>query len=395
MLSTITTSKALHMRKCWTIRNWSGVAQIPGNILYDKEFEFANHRWRWRLYPGGVSDNVGDNVSLYLDCRDATNDHPAYERHVFRIVNQNDPETSDKPPTPYEQKSLPYKEHKDPDGWGWGKFIAHKKLNDPKEGLKKDDTIMMELDLTVYDSNGDHETTELDPYAKARQIEVPTPSLAADFGHLFSSEEFSDIAFLVGPARFRAHRAVLNVRSPVLAGLFRSAMSDSDSSEITVDEDISPDVFREILRFVYTGEVESTVLEDDPTNLLAAADRYGLDRLKTMCEHWLWDALDIDNASWYVKHTRRWHCVVVGVIIVVVSGGGGAGYNMRTHFSFLTHNSFLFFSFPFFFPAGFCLPLTATPHQCCANTAWNGFQSTPLKCSTRTVSGHCRRATPS
>ena len=218
---------------------------------------------------------TSETTSLYLDCRDATNDHPAYERHV-RIVNQNDSEKSGKPPKPYEQKSLADKEHKDPDGWGWGKFISHKKLNDAREGLLKDDTIIMELDLTVYDANGEHETTELDPYAKARQIDVPKPSLAADFGHLFSSEEFSDIAFLVGPARFKAHRAILNVRSPVLAGLFRSAMSDSESTEITVDADITPDIFREILRFVYTGEVEKAVLEDDPTNLLAAADRYGL-----------------------------------------------------------------------------------------------------------------------
>merc|ERR1711871_1224857 len=137
--------------------------------------------------------------SLYLDCRDATNDHPAYERHTFRVVNQNDPETTEQRFSKnYEQKSLPYKEHKDPDGWGWGKFISHKKLNDVREGLIKDDTIKMELDLIVYDSNGKVETRELDPYAKERQIEVPDCTLSADFGKLFSSEEFSDITFIVG-----------------------------------------------------------------------------------------------------------------------------------------------------------------------------------------------------
>ena len=77
-LSTVTTSNAKHMLKTWTIRNWSGVARVPGNILYDREFLFADHRWRWRLYPGGVLDNVGDNVSLYLDCRDATEKHKAF-----------------------------------------------------------------------------------------------------------------------------------------------------------------------------------------------------------------------------------------------------------------------------------------------------------------------------
>ena len=153
-LSTVTTSNAKHMLKTWTIRNWSGVARVPGNILYDREFLFADHRWRWRLYPGGVSDNVGDNVSLYLDCRDATEEHAAYERHTFRIVNHKDPTKH------YEQKSLPYKTHKDPDGWGWGKFISHKDLDDKKRGYKtgeSDDTIVLELDLTVYDQEGKHD----------------------------------------------------------------------------------------------------------------------------------------------------------------------------------------------------------------------------------------------
>ena len=254
---------------------------MSGNILYDREFVFANHRWRWRLYPGGVSDNVGDNMSLYLDCRDASEEHPAFERHTFRIVNQKNDDEGE----PYEQKSLPYKEHKDPDGWGWGKFISHEKLDDTKNGHIKDDTIVLELDLTVYDQNNDHEITDVDvdPNRKMRIVEVPQSTLAVDFGELYANEDFADITFVVGgTARFKAHRAVLTVRSPVLAGQFKSGMADSATEEIHVDPDISPDIFREVLRFVYTGKVAPTILTEDPTHLLAAADRYGLERLKAV-----------------------------------------------------------------------------------------------------------------
>ncbi len=310
-LSTTTTSKAKHMLKQWTIRNWSGVARIPGSILYDREFLFANHRWRWRLYPGGVSDNVGDNVSLYLDCRDATEDHPAYECHTFRILNHHDRKKD------YKQKSLPYKEHKDPDGWGWGKFISHSILMEKKPGIKSDyltgdndDTIILELDLTVYDQNGEHETTDVDPNRKVGNIDVPASTLADDFGHLFEEETFADITFIVPgsnpePHRFKAHRAVLAVRSPVLAGQFKSGMTDSLVDEIHVDPEITAEIFREVLRFVYTGDVEQSILKSDPTNLLAAADRYGLTRLKTKCEHALWDMLDVDNASWILLAADR------------------------------------------------------------------------------------------
>ena len=132
------------------------------------------------MYPGGVSDNNVDSVSLYLDCRDATEEHPAFEKHVFRIVNQHDSKKN------YEQKSLPFKEHKDPDGWGWGKFITHKDLDDTKKGLKKDDTILLELDLTVYDQNFQHREENMDPNRKTQTVAVPTCTLSNNFGELWT-----------------------------------------------------------------------------------------------------------------------------------------------------------------------------------------------------------------
>jgi hypothetical protein len=56
------------------------------------------------LYPGGVLDNVGDNVSLYLDCRDATEEHAAYERHTFRLLITRIPMTATPHRAPHRQK---------------------------------------------------------------------------------------------------------------------------------------------------------------------------------------------------------------------------------------------------------------------------------------------------
>ena len=118
-LRTETVTDTHHVHKVWTIKNWSGIPQNEGYILYDQEFSFVNHRWRLRLYPGGVTEQVKGYMSFYLDCRDATDEHPAHERHTFRVVNQLNPSKH------WEQHSLPYKEHRDPDGWGWGKFLSH------------------------------------------------------------------------------------------------------------------------------------------------------------------------------------------------------------------------------------------------------------------------------
>jgi len=45
-------------------------------------------------------------------------------------------------------------------------------------------------------------------------------------------------------------------------------------------QDVEPNVFQAILRFIYTGHVSSTVVEDLTAPLMAVADKYLLDQLK-------------------------------------------------------------------------------------------------------------------
>ena len=47
--------------------------------------------------------------------------------------------------------------------------------------------------------------------------------------------------------------------------------------------DIEPDVFKELLCYIYTGEVLSNRMEEVAIGLLAAADKYLLEKLKKAC----------------------------------------------------------------------------------------------------------------
>jgi speckle-type POZ protein len=49
-------------------------------------------------------------------------------------------------------------------------------------------------------------------------------------------------------------------------------------------EDIDPDVFQELLRYMYTGSPQSTAMDVMAPGILAAANKYMLDQLKTRCE---------------------------------------------------------------------------------------------------------------
>ena len=72
--------------------------------------------------------------------------------------------------------------------------------------------------------------------------------------------------------------------------MFQSEEEQMD--RITIPEKAS--VFEELLRFIYAGEVKK--LEINAEGLLPAADKYGIDQLKSLCELELVDQLNASNA---------------------------------------------------------------------------------------------------
>jgi speckle-type POZ protein len=58
---------------------------------------------------------------------------------------------------------------------------------------------------------------------------------------------------------------------------------------------VDHEVFREMLRFIYTGKAAN--LERMADDLLAAADKYALERLKVMCEEALCTNLSTENSA--------------------------------------------------------------------------------------------------
>lgn len=75
--------------------------------------------------------------------------------------------------------------------------------------------------------------------------------------------------------------------------MFEHNMTESERNEVAID-DVEPDVLREMLCFMYTGS--SPCVDQMAQHLIAAADKYHLDRLKVMCEQALCAALTAENA---------------------------------------------------------------------------------------------------
>jgi speckle-type POZ protein len=100
----------------------------------------------------------------------------------------------------------------------------------------------------------------------------------------FDKMPLSDVTFNVRGQKFAAHKIILAMRSPVFAAMFHNrTYKEALSGQVKVD-DIDPDVFQELLRYLYTGLTRSTAMEVMAPGILAAANKYLLDQLKHRCE---------------------------------------------------------------------------------------------------------------
>ena len=136
---------------------------------------------------------------------------------------------------------------------------------------------------------------EFDHAVTLKKMRMTAPSVVAvpnanGFGCILGDKDFSDVTFIAGDKEIPAHKALLAAKSPAFAAMFKSEEEQTDRIEITE----KTSVFEELLRFIYAGEVEK--LDTNAEGLLPAADKYGIDQLKSLCELELVGQLNATNA---------------------------------------------------------------------------------------------------
>jgi speckle-type POZ protein len=132
-----------------------------------------------------------------------------------------------------------------------------------------------------------------DPRPAGIAIDSPN-ELSAQLGELFDKMLSSDVNFNIGGREFPAHKLILAARSEVFAAMFKHPMKENSTNQIKI-EDIKPEVFQELLRFIYTGRVSSATMETMAVGLLIAANKYMLIGLKNKCENYLLHDMSPEN----------------------------------------------------------------------------------------------------
>lgn len=228
-----------------------------------------------------MDEESKDYLSLYL-LLVSCNKSEVRAKFKFSILNAKREETK----AMESQRAYRFVQGKD---WGFKKFIRRDFLLDEANGLLPDDKLTIFCEVSVV-----ADSVNISGQSNAVQFKVPECRLSDDLGLLFESQRFSDVTLAVAGKEYQAHKAVLAARSPVFAAMFEHEMEERKHNRVEIT-DVDADVLKEMLRFIYTGK--SNNLEKMADDLLAAADKYALERLKVMCEEALCSGLSVENAA--------------------------------------------------------------------------------------------------
>ncbi|XP_039855184.1 BTB/POZ and MATH domain-containing protein 1-like [Panicum virgatum] len=147
------------------------------------------------------------------------------------------------------------------------------------------------------------------------KIEAPPPSssITEQLAKLLEAEENVDVTFSVGGDTIGAHKILLAVRSPVFRAELYGPMKESKVHHVTI-EDMQPAIFRALLHFIYTDSLPDVDQKTGEYNsdliwhLLVAADRYAVDRLKSLCETILCKNLDVETVATTLALAQQRNC---------------------------------------------------------------------------------------
>ncbi|KAK4478001.1 hypothetical protein RD792_017266 [Penstemon davidsonii] len=135
------------------------------------------------------------------------------------------------------------------------------------------------------------------------------------YGQLLDSKEANDICFEVEEETFYAHKLILSTRSPVFKAQFFGPLKEENTGVIKIEEIHAP-VFKDLLHFIYCDVIpdvdkelaglEATMMTQ---HLLAAADRYGIKRLQSLCEARLCENIDVDTVASSLALAEQHGCI--------------------------------------------------------------------------------------
>jgi BTB/POZ domain len=158
--------------------------------------------------------------------------------------------------------------------------------------------------------------------ARNKQKRLPTPKvsisklIADTYRDMYLSLQYCDVILVcLDGVELPAHRNILAASSPVFQKAFlpdvdnvNNNNTSSSSSRMMINRNAN--VVKAVLYFLYTGEIDESVLESETASLLSVASEYQLEALEQLCAGKCGERLTIQNVRIMLdigeRHQARW-----------------------------------------------------------------------------------------
>ncbi|KAL6907746.1 hypothetical protein ACP4OV_001916 [Aristida adscensionis] len=249
-----------------------------GKFLSSGTFSVGGHRWCIIYYPDGYGTDNIDWISIFLRL-DHTNSPEVKAQFMVTLLDH-----VGKAVLLYSLNDGNIRTFKNRGTWGYKGFIRRKALEE--SDYLKNDCFRVRCDVTV--------TKEMRTEATAQFVVVPPSDLKQHLSRLLESPDAVDVTFEVAGETVTAHKLFFAARSSVFMAELFGHMKEKTMSRIPI-HDMEPRVFKASLHFIYTDslpDIDSDDAQAMAQHLLVAADRYGMERLKLICEDKLCNYID-------------------------------------------------------------------------------------------------------
>ncbi|MCL7026437.1 hypothetical protein MKW94_025719 [Papaver nudicaule] len=310
-----------------------------GKHIASENFTVGGYQWAIYFYPDGK--NPEDN-STYVSVFIALASEGTDVRALFELtlVDQSGKEKH-KVHSHFDRslESGPYTLKYRGSMWGYKRFFRRAMLE--TSDFLKDDCLKINCTVGVVVSTVD--------CSRLHSIAVPESDIGSHFGMLLDNKDGSDIVFDVSGEKFHAHKLVLAARSPVLRAEFFDDLEEN-KQEIVITE-LEPKVFKAMLHFIYrdtlvedeellasSSSCESSVSDTLIAKILAAADKYGLIRLRVMCESYLCKDISIGSVARMLALADRYQAVELKAACLKFAAENLAALMRTDGFEYLKEN---------------------------------------------------------
>lgn len=165
-------------------------------------------------------------------------------------------------------------------------------LDDEFKSSQRSDPLLITKvinDLTVNSSKDSSIQVVIKIY---RRCDSPV-QIVEEYAKFLENEDLSDVRFMFGDIEIPAHKQILSARNSVFRKMFESDMLEKKNGRVEIT-DIESNIFKHVLRYIYSGKIVTNDF-NDWVKVLIAADKYSIANLVKICENRMLNSLTAEN----------------------------------------------------------------------------------------------------